>query len=402
MEKQSKSLPHSLHTQPSNEVHNHVLSLSTYQTLPFLKPITKPLRKHIQFSISVSISISISTMEALYFLKFWKTHKENGQISNPLVGTEDDECDEGDDSFFELEFTGPDFDTTVINSKTNTTAGNNGNDKNDNPGSDSNQEPLENSAIKTPTLSVSPTETISKRKVLPIVPITKPQSSISLLKSAPKLRVLMFKNPKVASNKAEKTGKTDTTTKQQNKSYAIKFKFEESPNQSVFTTNTPQTQNPVKDDSLSDTSSKSYSKDVMHRYLKLIKPLYVKVSKRNSEKMKSSGGSSATSSPASSPATETVCSPRYEKQGNVASGFRTVSKHFRKSKSVSAAISAPQSPANRRDDSLLLQHDGIQGAIMHCKRSFNSTRDSSLLSRFTSDPLQGSSMDWPRKSNEEN
>ncbi|KAF5743491.1 hypothetical protein HS088_TW08G00075 [Tripterygium wilfordii] len=185
----------------------------------------------------------------------------------------------------------------------------------------------------------------------------------------------------MASLKTERTGKTERTTKQQNKLFAVKFKFEESPNQSVSTTsNTSKRRNPVKGGSLPDESSKSFSKDVMQRYLKLIKPLYVKISKRNGEKTKSSGDSSVTSSPASSPATAPLCSPRNERQGNVASGFGTVSKHFGKSKSASAATYAPPSPASRRDDSLLLQHDGIQGAIMHCKRSFNSTRgDESFL-----------------------
>ncbi|KAE8716234.1 hypothetical protein F3Y22_tig00110156pilonHSYRG00617 [Hibiscus syriacus] len=61
--------------------------------------------------------------------------------------------------------------------------------------------------------------------------------------------------------------------------------------------------------------------------------------------------------------------------------YKGAYKHLEKSKSSSASAS----PINRRDDSLLLQHDGIQSAILHCKRSFNSSRESSWLSRCTSD-----------------
>ncbi|TYI84155.1 hypothetical protein E1A91_D05G344200v1 [Gossypium mustelinum] len=69
-----------------------------------------------------------------------------------------------------------------------------------------------------------------------------------------------------------------------------------------------------------------------------------------------------------------------EKQGNL----RGVCKQLGKSRSTSSA----SSPISRRDDSLLLQHDGIQSAILHCKKSLNSSRESSRLSRCTSDSSQ--------------
>ncbi|CBI22610.3 unnamed protein product, partial [Vitis vinifera] len=54
--------------------------------------------------------------------------------------------------------------------------------------------------------------------------------------------------------------------------------------------------------------------------------------------------------------------------------------------------------ASRRDDSLAQQHDGIQSAIMHCKRSLNSSTDSSHLSRWTSDSSHEQSLDSSRRS----
>ena len=44
-----------------------------------------------------------------------------------------------------------------------------------------------------------------------------------------------------------------------------------------------------------------------------------------------------------------------------------------KSRSASAAIGG-MSPANRIDESLQVQQDGIQSAILHCKKSFHGSR----------------------------
>nr|XP_008376663.2 probable membrane-associated kinase regulator 5 isoform X2 [Malus domestica] len=77
-----------------------------------------------------------------------------------------------------------------------------------------------------------------------------------------------------------------------------------------------------------------------------------------------------------------VCSPKKDKQGNFPAGFRVVCKNLGKSKSATV-MAAP--PVQRRDDSLLLHNDGIQSAILHCKRSFSSRDSLSSLSRSTSD-----------------
>lgn len=318
-------------------------------------------------------------METLGFLKFWRpiikenqTLDENNDTTTTieveaapsLAICSESELDEGDDSFFELELTVSDFD----------------NKKNTHNNKESQQQ------TATATLSsLSSTDVLSKRKILPIEPSSssssslKPQSPISLLKSAPKLRVAIFKKPKsMATLKTEKTGEVEKTesSRKQNKLFTIKFKIEEAPNLSLFSRasslrKTRRKENINIDSSTSSSSSsKRFSKDVIQKYLKLIKPLYVRVSKKNvkmgfPEELTEASSSSLTASPA-----------KKEKKGNIPSGF----KHLGKSKSASAA--AVMSPG-RRDDSLLLQHDGIQSAILHCKNSFNS-RDSSSLSRSTS------------------
>ena len=266
-----------------------------------------------------------------------------------LVVCSESELDEGDDSFFELELTVSDCD----------------NKKNTNNNKESQQQ------TATATLSsLSSTDVLSKRKILPIEPSSssslKPQSPISLLKSAPKLRVAIFKKPKsMATHKTEKTGVMEKTesTRKQNKLFTIKFRVEDASSLSMFTRASSLRKTKHKEsihtDSSSSSSSKRFSKDVIQKYLKLIKPLYVRVSKKNGktgfpEELTEASSSSPTASPA-----------KKEKKGNIPAGF----KHLSKSKSVSAA--AVMSPA-RRDDSLLLQHDGIQSAILHCKNSFNS------------------------------
>ncbi|MFS7949694.1 putative membrane-associated kinase regulator [Helianthus anomalus] len=105
-------------------------------------------------------------------------------------------------------------------------------------------------------------------------------------------------------------------------------------------------------------SSKRFSKDVINKYLNLMK-----VSKRSSEKPRLSDSSVT---PSASPASS-VYSPRKDerKSGGRGAVFR---KNLGKSRSSSAIF---LTPARKSDDSVL-QQDGIQGAILHCKRSYNS------------------------------
>ncbi|KAJ8536828.1 hypothetical protein K7X08_035229 [Anisodus acutangulus] len=101
-----------------------------------------------------------------------------------------------------------------------------------------------------------------------------------------------------------------------------------------------------------------------------------------------------------SPFVQSISSSRKqleEKQGNRVAAFGAVCKHVMKSRSKASTFAGvSSSPMNRRDDSLLEQNDGIQGAILHCKRSYSTaSKDCSmLLPRSTSE-------DVPRGSNYE-
>ncbi|KAD2126024.1 hypothetical protein R6Q59_007090 [Mikania micrantha] len=132
------------------------------------------------------------------------------------------------------------------------------------------------------------------------------------------------------------------------------------------------------------TPSKRFSKDVVNKYLNLIKPAYVRVSKRSTEKSRSPEKSIT---PSSSPASS-VFSPRKEDKragaGRRGAVFKEVRKRLGKSRSASAIL---QTPATKSDDSALEQQDGIQGAILHCKRSYNSPSQVCVLSRSGSAPL---------------
>ncbi|KAL6509282.1 hypothetical protein OROGR_022592 [Orobanche gracilis] len=116
------------------------------------------------------------------------------------------------------------------------------------------------------------------------------------------------------------------------------------------------------------------------KYLKLIKPFYVKVS----SKTKSTDSATPSSSPMSSPV---MFSPRKFAQVSRVGSFKIMTRSFVKSRSASAADGPVPPSIHRRDDSLLEQHDGIQGAILHCKESYNNSsyQELSKLSRATSD-----------------
>ncbi|XP_056849830.1 membrane-associated kinase regulator 5-like isoform X2 [Raphanus sativus] len=174
------------------------------------------------------------------------------------------------------------------------------------------------------------TFSVSKSKVLPFVETTsKPQSPITLLKPSQKLRAFSFKKKEPSS-----------------RSLNVRFRFEDE-----TTTRC--------EDSVSSSSK---------RFFDLIKPLYNKTTKRQSV-------NSVSTSPASSPAA------REKQRSNVT---RTVRRQLGKSRSASAAVGA-MSPGKRLDESLQVQQDGIQSAILHCKKSFHGSRESSMLSRSTSE-----------------
>ncbi|KAM0978862.1 probable membrane-associated kinase regulator 2 [Malus sylvestris] len=312
-----------------------------------------------------------------------------------------------------------------------------------------------------PNLTLSPSDDLFfKGKLVPIEHSSiefnpseesnsKPQFAVSFFKSATKFRVFMLglKKSKSNSNGSEKPGKTELPAagsvaavakeppqkpqekpqqeepsqkqKQQGKLFTVKFKVEEVPIVSLFArdnssrisatnkSHTTQRKPPPKTASEESASEeKRFPKEVMQKYLKMVKPLYVRVSKRYGEKLRLSGqlnlnGSTAlASNQAEKPQSESEVSEpppatasnakSGQKQGNFPAGLRVVCKQLGKSRSASSAVAAAPSAAlvaQRRDDSLLQQQDGIQSAILHCKRSFNASRDSDTnrISRSVSD-----------------
>ena len=281
-------------------------------------------------------------------------------------------------------------------------------------------------------------------------PNARPQLRVTLLKSAAKFRVFMSGLKKSKSNgekKPETDGsvgemtktevKEETTEippeknenqpgKEQNqtksKLFAVKLKVEEVPIMSLFTrdnssrgsggttsssNNNNNNNKPQKQSSDELTSEENrFSKDViMQKYLKMVKPLYIRVSRRYGEKFRLSGqlilgaaGAKSGAPPPTSPPlekpmtkTETETQTQTQTDGvqvqaptttanskgrNMPAKLRVVCKHLGKSRSASSAVAAapPGMAPSRRDDSLIQQQDGIQSAILHCKRSFNASR----------------------------
>ncbi|CAK9176931.1 unnamed protein product [Ilex paraguariensis] len=247
------------------------------------------------------------------------------------------------------------------------------------------------------------------RNILPIEPTSKPQSSTSLLKSPPKFRAFMLGLKKSKLEKTQANGTDATATLErlqqkpslhgQSKRFTVECEHEEVPIASLLTRDSSLRSKLQKEisDEKSD-SLKRIVKDGVHKYFKLIKPLYVIVSKRYRKKMRFPNQFS-TVTPLSSPAPARSSGKQAEeKHASFPAGFRVACNHTAKSR---LAVDIMPSQGSRRDGSLLQKHedDGIQSAILHCKRSYNSSsKDSSVLSRSVSD---SKSINSPRNSAEE-
>ncbi|GAU29463.1 hypothetical protein TSUD_227280 [Trifolium subterraneum] len=317
---------------------------------------------------------------------------------------EDNNNNEDEGPFFDLEFTAPEEEEDNVSEETNH---NNQQQQQENDDEEDEEESEEGDEFKitlSPSnnersdanLSLSPSEDLFfKGKLVQLKPSSfilnnnnntsepnsKPQFTASLLKSATKFRVFMsgLKKPKTDSVITEKKEKPERNR--------IKFKVEEVPIVSLFTRdnsskgNINKKQNTEQHEPLSPLEEKRFTKDVvMHKYLKMVKPLYIRVSRRYSHGEKSSEkveAEIATEGETVVESEENSAKRQSQKQGNIPAGLRVVYKHLGKSRSASSAVAASP-PAlvssKRRDDSLLQQQDGIQGAILHCKRSFNASR----------------------------
>ncbi|XAR53599.1 hypothetical protein NMG60_11022213 [Bertholletia excelsa] len=308
-------------------------------------------------------------MEAFSLLKFWRItagDDSSGGSSDHNVTTISTNAtfdDDEEESFFDLEFPVPGCDDKKHSHSREV----------DLNGSDSDEEDPYSDSMKKDASAFpeSPTDVFFKGRVSNSN--SKPQSPTSFLRYPPKFRVFMlFKKPKL--QKSDVAGVSPAT-----------LEHHQAPIFSLLA-RVNSSRGRLQGQSSDEVPSKRFAKDVVQKYLKLIKPLYVRVSKNTSEKMRSSGEFLTQSSSPSLALARSPSKQGEEKQGSRGAPLRVVCKHLGKSRSASSAAGIMPLPASKRDDSLQLQHEGIQSAILHCKRSYNSSREFSLLSRSASDP----------------
>ncbi|EYU25169.1 hypothetical protein ABFS82_06G026300 [Erythranthe guttata] len=302
-------------------------------------------------------------MEALGILKFWRSAIAGGDVSsegddvlNAASGTDDDEAGK-EEAFFDLDFKSERGDAASKDFQ----------------------------FIESPRDVFLSKSDFSNSKSL---------SPVTTLRSAPKFKVFMLGFKK--SSKFEKTELSNGETKasplnqlskssklEQSNRFSLKCRVAEAPAASPALTRDNSLRSKMLKENYEASSDVVSSEKSVPKYLRLIKPFYVKVS--NKTKLTYS------LTPSSSPVTAPVnLSPRKFSEGSRVGSFKIVTRNLVKSRSASAAVGAAPPSIRRRDDSLLEQHDGIQGAILHCKRSFNSSsQEYPQLSRASSEPSQG-------------
>ncbi|WJX48065.1 hypothetical protein P8452_34677 [Trifolium repens] len=339
-------------------------------------------------------------MDALTLLKYWKPTQETPQSTTtlPEVTTaeeedtddiqttdDDEEEEEEDEPYFDLHFTVPE---------------------------EEEQEQEEaNESDSEFRFTISPaTNDKVQLELDSSQPNSKPQFTASFLKSATKFRVFMLGlNKSKSSSQTQNPNQKQELESQKKKLFTVKFKVDEVPFVSFFTRdNSSKGKSTTNDNKASPKENKkdnteeesqlrshspssedkiSFSKEVMQKYLKKVKPLYVRVSRKYAEKLRFSG--QLNNSPVKKPATEKVETEvdttknggndvKGQKQGTLplSAGLRVVCKRLGKSRSASSATPSPDATAvssRRRDDSIVQQQDGIQSAILHCKSSFNAS-----------------------------
>ncbi|KAL7111765.1 hypothetical protein ACP275_05G110400 [Erythranthe tilingii] len=319
-------------------------------------------------------------MEAFALLKYWRpigggdaTHLTGDTAFNPRAtrNTATAVPFSEEDPYFDLEFTPPtdyDIGEAAGDSPAETESGSStaaaADELSDHESSDEDEEEDE---VKYAITSDESNVIISPSS---IINISEENSKLpaSLLKSATKFRVLLLKLKKTKSfnRSEEKTGVG-------NNNLFLEFDVDEDkgPLISLF----------ARDNNTKDLSNE---RNLVQKYLKMIKPK-VKFSGEATAGGRSSDGAGGVSQ---LPEAGSNVKSHHQKRA-----VEVVRKHLGKSRSSSAMLAAAPPPGGmgserRRDDSLLQQEDGIQGAILHCKRSFNATRDgeSVSLSRSVSDP----------------
>ncbi|KAK6117659.1 hypothetical protein DH2020_048621 [Rehmannia glutinosa] len=213
-------------------------------------------------------------------------------------------------------------------------------------------------------------------------------SPVTLLRSTPKFSVFfMFRKPsrceKIESNGELKGSPFNLFSKSskidENNRFSVKCRVEEMPIASNLARDNSLRSQLLKETSDYETLSDKSSRDAVPKYLKLIKPLlYLKIWKRQNEKAKLTDSLTPSSTPVNAPVD--LSSMKFS-EGSRAGSFKIVTKRLGKSRSASAAIGLPPPPARRRDDSMLEQREGIQGAVLYCKKSYNSSSKVILRTR---------------------
>jgi hypothetical protein len=350
-------------------------------------------------------------MDALTLLKYWKptqgtpqpttlpevtTAQEEEDTDDIQITTDDDEeeDDEANEPYFDLHFTVPEEEQEQEQEQ---------------------EEANESDSEFRFTISPATTDKV-QLELDSSQPNSKPQFTASFLKSATKFRVFMLGlNKSKLSSTAQNPNQQQQPESQKKKLFTVKFKVDEVPFVSFFTRdNSSKGKSTANDNKISSKEKKqdnteeesqshspssedkiSFSKEVMQKYLKKVKPLYVRVSRKYAEKLRFSG--QLNTSPVKKPATDKVQTEvdttknggndvKVQKQGTLPlpAGLRVVCKRLGKSRSASSATPLPDATtavlSRRRDDSIVQQQDGIQSAILHCKSSFNGSSKGKLLS----------------------
>ncbi|XP_075476322.1 membrane-associated kinase regulator 5-like [Primulina tabacum] len=291
-------------------------------------------------------------MEGLGIRKFWRNSSAGDEVRGAAFVTVEEENDE-DDSFFDLVFKPP---TSC---------------KGGNAGSKKDFEFIESSRDVF----------LSKSEFM----ISKPLSqAVTLVRSTPKFRVFMlgFKRTTKCGKVDQSCGESKASTsnqsskpskKERENRFSGKFGVEEMSIAPVLGRENSLRSRLLRDEDDDETLSVGASSvKSIPKYLKLIRPFQMKASK----KAKVSNSITPSHSPETAPVN---FSPSKLSVGSRSVGsLKIAARNLVKSRSVSATAStislAPPS-VRRRDDSLLEQHDGIQGAILHCKKSYNSSKE---------------------------
>ncbi|KZV55941.1 putative membrane-associated kinase regulator 2 [Dorcoceras hygrometricum] len=289
-------------------------------------------------------------MEGLGILKYWRNSSAGDHEVNGAAFVTDKETDK-DDSFFDLVFKSP--------------ASCEGGDA----GSKKDFDFIE-----------SPRDVfLSKNEFMTSKP---PSPAVTLLRSTPKFRVFMLgfkrttKCEKVdqscgelkasPSNQSSKSSKTERRNR-----FPVKFGAEETPILSALgRENSLRSRLLIDEDDDGNPSAGASSVKSIPKYLKLIRSFQMKASK----KAKVANSVTPSHSPVTAPVN--LYPSKFTVGSRSVGSFKIVTRNLVKSRSASAtssSMSLPPPSVRRRDDSLLEQHDGIQGAILHCKKSYNSS-----------------------------